>query len=85
MATSVFTPSYQSFLATLVALRREHGVSQVELARRLGKPQQFVSRVELGVRRLDLVEFCAIADALGVDPRQAFARVVDAFPVGRPK
>jgi transcriptional regulator with XRE-family HTH domain len=66
MPRSVFTEPYRSFLATLVALRSEQGVSQVELARRLGKPQQFVSRYELGVRRLDLVEFYVIARALEV-------------------
>lgn len=55
-------------------------MTQVELATRLGKPQQFVSRYELGIRRLDLVEFYAIANALGVDPAEAFSRVIAPFP-----
>jgi transcriptional regulator with XRE-family HTH domain len=80
MAKSVFTEPYRSFIETLVALRSEQGVTQVELARRLGKPQQFVSRYELGIRRLDLVEFYAIARALGVDPIVAFGRVIGTFP-----
>jgi len=80
MPRSVFTKPYQSFLETLVALRAEQGVSQVELAARLGKPQQFISRYELGVRRLDVVEFYAIAVALGVDPAAAFNRAIRDFP-----
>lgn len=80
MFKSVFTSPYASFLETLVAIRKEQGVTQVELATRLGKPQQFVSRYELGIRRLDLVEFYAIANALGVDPAEAFSRVIAPFP-----
>ena len=80
MTSSVFTPPYAVFLETLVALRRGQGVTQVELARRLGKPQQFISRYEQGLRRLDIVEFYAIAKALGVDPVAAFASVIAAFP-----
>jgi transcriptional regulator with XRE-family HTH domain len=80
MAKSVFTDTYAAFLEGLIALRKSAGVTQVELARRLGKPQQFVSRYELGIRRIDVVEFWAIAKALDVEPRMAFARVTDEFP-----
>ena len=65
MPKSVFTDAYASLLGTLIQLRIEKGVSQVELARRLGKTQQFISKVEQGVRRIDMVEFYAIAKALG--------------------
>ncbi len=54
------------FLATV---RREAGVSQVDLARRLEKPQSFVSSYERGQRRIDFVEFALIAQALGRDPK----------------
>jgi transcriptional regulator with XRE-family HTH domain len=80
MAKSVFTTSYSAFLETLIAIRKEQGVTQVELAKRLGKPQQFVSRYELGIRRLDVVEFYAITKALGVDPATAFVRTIEGFP-----
>ena len=80
MAKSVFTEAYKSFLEAVITLRKDRGVTQVELARRLGKPQQFVSRYELGLRRLDVVEFYAIASALGVEPAHAFAQVIKGFP-----
>ena len=63
-----------------MAARKDAGVTQVELAERLGKPQQFVSKVEKGDRRLDLVEFVAIARALRMDPKDLFARVLKRLP-----
>lgn len=80
MPRSLFTPAYDSFREALVAARKDAGVTQVELAARLGKPQQFVSKVEGGDRRLDLVEFIAISRALEIDPKDLFARVLRRVP-----
>lgn len=80
MPKSQFTPAYTSFVKVLVAARKEAGVTQVELADRLGKPQPFISSIEKGVRRVDLIEFYAIARALRVDPEQLFRRVVKSLP-----
>lgn len=49
--------------------RKRLGLSQEELARRLGIHKQFVSRVELGERRLDVIEFVDYVTALGLNPR----------------
>ena len=80
MPKSVFTDAYRSVIERLVAMRKERGVSQVELARRLGKTQQFISYIERGERRIDVVEFYAIAEALGLPPVETFAAVVRNFP-----
>jgi transcriptional regulator with XRE-family HTH domain len=50
-------------------------IAQVELARRLGKPQSFVSAYEAGARRVDLVEFLLIARTLGAEPVELFAAI----------
>ena len=47
-------------------IRAEAGIRQVELARRLGKPQSYISKYESGERRLDLVELHDICAAIGV-------------------
>ena len=75
MPKSVFTEAYGSLIEKLVARRKELGVSQVELAARLGKTQQFVSYVERCERRLDILEFYAIAQALGDEPKKLFGQV----------
>jgi len=80
MPKSQFTEAYAAFLAVLVAARREAGVSQVELGRRIGKEQTFISQVERGVRRLDVVEFYVFAKGLGIDPTALFAAVASKMP-----
>ena len=55
-------------------------MTQTELAERIGRRQGHISIIETGVRRLDLVEFCAIAKAMGADPVQLFERVYRALP-----
>ncbi|MEL3890453.1 helix-turn-helix transcriptional regulator [Ferrovibrio sp. MS7] len=52
----------------LVAARKEAGLTQVELGERLGQRQTFVSKFELGERRLDVAEFVLVSRAIGVDP-----------------
>lgn len=80
MPKSVFTDAYQVLLKTLVAARKDAGISQVELARRLGKPQPFVSYFERGERRVDVIEFYAIASALGYEPVALFERLAAELP-----
>lgn len=57
---------YRAFRSTLRKVRVEAGVSQTELARRLGRAQSFVSKAESGERRLDVVELMDVLDVLGV-------------------
>ena len=53
--------AYKRFLARLVQARREADLTQVEVARRLGKAHSFVSKCELGERRVDFVELQQLA------------------------
>lgn len=80
MPKSVFTDAYQALLATLVAARKRSGMTQVQLSEALGKPQPFVSNIERGIRRLDLIEFVVIARAMDADPKELFAQVLKKLP-----
>jgi transcriptional regulator with XRE-family HTH domain len=60
----------------LAAARTRSGATQRELAVRLGKPQSFVSYSESGQRRVDLLEFLVIVEALGLDPQVIFNEIV---------
>ena len=49
-------------------MRKAAGLTQRELARRLGREPSFVARIEQGERRVDLVEFYWICRACKADP-----------------
>jgi transcriptional regulator with XRE-family HTH domain len=80
MPKSTFTPAYGLMLQALLDLRLKSEVTQVELAKRLGRTQVFVSNFERGLRRIDLIEFYAIVRALGGDPVVLFADLVRRLP-----
>lgn len=65
-AKSVFNPEYNRLIGQLSEARRSSGITQAELARRLGRPQSYVSKYEHGERRLDVLEFMVITRALGL-------------------
>lgn len=68
---------HRSLCAVLVASRREAGLTQAQLAERLGKPPSFVAKIEIGDRRLDVVEFTAVAKALKLGPRKMYDRFLN--------
>lgn len=69
MAGTVRSEQYRLLLRALVGQRKQSGLSQAQLAARLGKPPSFVAKYELGERRLDVVETLVILNALGADPK----------------
>jgi transcriptional regulator with XRE-family HTH domain len=73
MTETVHARQYVEIVARLRAIRRGAGVSQSALARRLARPQSYVSKVETAERRLDVLELIDLCGALGV-------RLVDVLP-----
>ena len=63
-------------------MRKELGLSQRDLAERLGKPRSFVSKVEHRERRRGFVEVVAVARAMKLIPAELMAKV-DAALTGR--
>ena len=53
-------------LALLRQIRLDAGLRQTDVAKRLGKPQSFVSNYESGERRLDLLELQMVCEAMGI-------------------
>lgn len=80
MPPSLFTEAYQCLIQSMVSARQTAGLRQVDLAKKLGKPQSFVSKMETGERRLDVIEFLVIARAMGSDPLQLISEVIAAMP-----
>ena len=59
-------PDYVVFIDLLRSVRAELGITQVQLAERLGIDQSTVSKIERGERRVDIAELRRIVNALGI-------------------
>ena len=55
-STALHTKRYRAFLVLLRRARKEAGLTQIQAAKKLGRPQTWVSKCELGERRVDFVE-----------------------------
>jgi transcriptional regulator with XRE-family HTH domain len=75
MTKSVFSDRYALFLAVIVQARKDAGLTQSELAARLGKPQSYISKAERGERRIDVVEFIDLVRALEKEPSELVGRL----------
>ncbi len=76
MKKSIYRKEYRDLLSALVAARKDKGITQQALAKKLKKPQSYVSKFENGERRLDVVEFAEICKALGVDFMKAMKGIL---------
>lgn len=83
MVRSLRTPGHLALMRVLRETRRGEGLTQAELALRLGRPQSHVAKIEGGERRLDVVEFVEICLALGADPAEILAVIAAAMKGGR--
>jgi transcriptional regulator with XRE-family HTH domain len=75
MPRSQHSDRYRRFCELLIRERAQKGLTQAEVARRLKKPQSYVSKYETGERRLDVIEFLEIADVLGALPWKLLRRL----------
>src|SRR6266478_1976081 len=76
MKKSTHTPEYEILRSELRGLREGAGLSQRDVAARLKVPHSWVSKIESGERRVDIVELCWLIAACRVDPAQFCARLV---------
>ena len=67
MTSSIFTRKYEIFKELLIEHRKRAGLTQQNLAELIDKPQSYISKYESGERRIDLVEFIDLAEALQFD------------------
>lgn len=74
MAKSLYRAEHLELAALLRQAREDAGIVQAVLAERLDRNQSYVSNVELGIRRLDLVELRDYCEGLGLDLRDLVER-----------
>ena len=73
MAKTLRSKRYKALIGLLVARREAVGMTQCDLATRLGKSQSFVARLENGQRRITVVEFMTLAKILRFDPYEVIS------------
>jgi len=61
MARSIYTNEYKNVVKKLRRARNEAGLLQVDVAKKLKKPQSYVSKIERGERRVDVAELSILA------------------------
>ena len=76
MAKAKFSPAYDHLRTLLVKAREDAGLRQVDVAHRLKRPQSYVSKIELGERRLDVIEFVEFAGAIETDAVRILRQVI---------
>ncbi|MGB6486528.1 MAG: helix-turn-helix transcriptional regulator [Steroidobacteraceae bacterium] len=76
MSKQLRTARHRRVMVVLAAIRTEAGVTQRELARRLNRAHSYVSRIEMGDRRLDVPEMIQWCEVLDSDPVDVMKRIM---------
>jgi transcriptional regulator with XRE-family HTH domain len=79
MEKTIYTREYAVVLRLLKESRERAGITQVDLAKALGRSQSYVSKVERGDRRLDIVQLRTICQALGLTLTEFVRRLEEAL------
>lgn len=82
MRRSIHSTPYVVLREGLTSARISAGLTQEELAAKLGRPQSYVAKYETGDRRLDVVEFLEACASLGIDSRRVIDAVGEALQKG---
>jgi len=81
---SVHSAGQTAFCEMMIKARKTAGLTQHELAKRLHKPQSFVAKYEGGERRIDVVEFVTICQAIGADSARILKSLKNAISGSSP-
>ena len=68
--SSLHSPKYQKLIEQLIQSRKEAGLMQSDVAKRLKKPQSYISKIETCQRRLDVLELMELAKLYEVEVLQ---------------
>jgi len=79
LTKSLYTKEWEVLLELLRDLREAQGWTQEQLAKKLGRPQSTVSKIEAGERKLDVCQFVDYLRILNADPVAAMRRLMKAI------
>jgi transcriptional regulator with XRE-family HTH domain len=75
MSRTLNAQRHEALRAFLVERRKIACLRQVDLAKRLGRSQSYVSHIEIGQKRIALIELIDWAEAIGFDPEEAITKI----------
>jgi transcriptional regulator with XRE-family HTH domain len=75
LAKTLGSKRHKALIDLLIERREAAGMTQTQLADKLGEYQSFIAHLESGQRRVDVVEFLELAEVLGFDAGEALAAV----------
>jgi len=56
MSSDLYSKEHKIIVEKLIKARHEAGIDQVEVAKKLGKSQSYLSKIESGQRKIDVVQ-----------------------------
>ena len=75
MSRTLQSTRHEALRLFIIEKRKKAGLTQAAVAARLRRYQSFVASVEIGQRKVDVVELLAFAEAIGFDPKEAVKRL----------
>ncbi len=75
VAKTLGSERQKALISLLIEAREKAGLTQTELAEKIGEYQSFVARLESGQRRVDVVEFLELAEVLGFDAEKGLREI----------
>lgn len=75
MSRTLRSTRQKKLIALIIAERKAAGLTQAAVAKKLRRYQSIVANIESGERRIDVVEFLDIAEAIGFDPGQLIQKL----------
>ncbi len=61
MKSDIYSKEHHRLIKRLIRARKEAGLSQIEAAKRLGRSQSYLSKIEVGQRKIDVIELKSFA------------------------
>lgn len=81
MAGAIYSEAQKSIALAFTKARKNAGFKQADLATAIKKHQSFISDIERGQRRIDVLEAFVIAHAMGYDPMEFYNLLIETVPV----
>jgi transcriptional regulator with XRE-family HTH domain len=80
MSKTIYRPEHTVLLSLLKKHRKAAGLTQVQCSTALERPQSFMSDVESGTRRLDIVQLRDLCKVLGISLQDLIAEFEQSLP-----